>query len=102
MHKQAWFAASMTIVGTLGNLMYYFQGYEIFHTHSAGAVSLIAFSISFVGLSSWLAYGIYLKNTPLIVANTFGVIGAIFVISGILLYYLGLLRRQKQRLRLMF
>jgi MtN3 and saliva related transmembrane protein len=84
--KQNWFVAYMTIVGPLGNLMYYLQGYEIFHTRSSGSVSLIAFIISIIGLASWLAYGIYLKNTPLIVANAFGVIGALFVISGILLY----------------
>ena len=86
MHKQNWFIVYMTIAGPIGNLMYYIQGYEIFHTRSAGAVSLIAFVISTIGLSSWLAYGIYLKDTPLIFANVFGVIGAILVILGILIY----------------
>lgn len=41
MQKQTWFAASMTIVGTLCSLMYYFQGYEILHTRSAWTVSLL-------------------------------------------------------------
>lgn len=85
-HKHDWFKVYMSIVGPLGNLMFYVQGYEIFHTHSAGSISLSGFSISAIGLASWLAYGIYLKNTPLIVANAFGIVGALLVISGVLLY----------------
>lgn len=86
MRKRNWFVIYMAIVGPLGNLMYYIQGYEIFHTRSAGAVSLAAFIISMLGLSSWLVYGIYLKDTPLIFANAVGIVGALLVISGILLY----------------
>ena len=82
-----WFGTYMTIVGPMGNLMFYVQGYEIFYSRSAAAVSLSGFMISVFGLSSWLIYGIYLKNTPLIVANAVGVVGAILVVSGILRYH---------------
>jgi MtN3 and saliva related transmembrane protein len=86
MQKHHWFAVYMAIVGPLGNLMFYVQGYEIFHSRSAGAVSLPGFAISVIGLASWLAYGIHLKNMPLVVANAFGVFGAILVVYGILRY----------------
>jgi MtN3 and saliva related transmembrane protein len=82
------FTLYMAIVGPLGNLMFYVQGYQIFHARSAGSVSLLGFCISVLGLASWLAYGIYLKNMPLIVANTVGVLGALLVVCGILRYHL--------------
>lgn len=76
----------MTIAGPLGNLMFFFQGYQIFASRSAGAVSLPGFAISLVALCSWLSYGIYIKNKPLIAANAVGVIGALIVIAGIVSY----------------
>lgn len=76
----------MSIVGPLGNLMFFVQAYTIFHTRSAGSVSLEAFTISIIGLSSWLIYGFLLKNIPLILANLVGVIGASLVIIGTFLY----------------
>ncbi len=76
----------MNIIGPLGNLMFYIQAYKIFSTQSAVSISIPAFIMSVIGLSSWLIYGVILKNTPLIVANMFGVVGAILVILGTFIY----------------
>ena len=57
--------------------MFYFQAYEIFSSHSAKIISFPGFFLSFIGLSSWLLYGVLIKNTPLIIANAVGVIGTI-------------------------
>ncbi|TDR72993.1 SemiSWEET family sugar transporter [Paludibacterium purpuratum] len=81
-----WLQRYMNCIGPLGNLMFYFQAYEIFVSRSAGAVSFTGFAISVVGLSSWLIYGIAIRNTPLIVANAVGVAGALTVLAGLLRY----------------
>ena len=76
----------MKIIGPLGNVMFYLQAYKIFINKSSESVSALAFFISIIGLSSWLLYGIFLKNKPLIIANGFGVIGAILTFIAILFY----------------
>ncbi len=76
----------MSFIGPIGNLMFFIQGYKIFSTHSAVSISLLAFAISGVGLSSWLIYGFLLKNKPLILANVVGVAGASLVLVGTLIY----------------
>lgn len=42
----------MTVVGTVGNFMFYVQAHKIFTCKSAASVSLPAFTISAVALSS--------------------------------------------------
>lgn len=76
----------MSVIGPIGNLMFFIQAYKIFSTHAASSISLSAFSLSLLGLSSWLFYGLMLKNVPLIIANLVGVVGAISVLIGTLLY----------------
>ena len=76
----------MNIIGPIANIMFYLQAYKIFTSKSAAAVSGPGFLINIVGLSSWLLYGILLKNKPLIIANGFGVFGAVLTLSGILIY----------------
>ncbi len=76
----------MLVVGVLGQLLFYVQGIKIFYSQSAKDVSILGFSLGLVSVSSWLVYGILIKNEPLIVANIFAVLGALFVISGILKY----------------
>ena len=76
----------MNIIGPITNLMFYLQAYKIFINKSADTVSGPGFLISIIGLSSWLLYGILLKNKPLIIANIFGVIGAILTFVGVLIY----------------
>jgi len=76
----------MTIVGTIGNFMFYVQAHKIFTSKSSGCVSLPAFTISAIALCSWLVYGILIKNTPIIIANIVGFIGALLVLVTILMY----------------
>ncbi|HEY5259389.1 MAG TPA: SemiSWEET family transporter [Rhabdochlamydiaceae bacterium] len=76
----------MLVVGTLGQLLFYMQGIKIFLSQSANDVSMFGFMLGLISVSSWLLYGILLKNKVLIVSNAFAVVGAIFVIVGILLY----------------
>ncbi|MCC7006270.1 MAG: hypothetical protein IT497_06465 [Ottowia sp.] len=76
----------MNIVGPIGNFMFYFQAFEIFSTQKSGAVSFTGFVISVIALTSWLLYGYILSNRPLIIANAVGLIGAICVVLGIILF----------------
>jgi len=76
----------MYFIGLAGQLIFYIQAYEIFALKDAGNVSLAAFTFGFLSVSSWLIYGLFLKNRVLVVANTFAVIGAGLAITGILLY----------------
>ncbi|RYE06058.1 MAG: hypothetical protein EOP33_02315 [Rickettsiaceae bacterium] len=76
----------MSIIGPVGNLMFFFQAYKIFTTKIATSISILGFSLSMLGLSSWLLYGFLLKNKPLILANLVGVIGALAVLIGTVIY----------------
>jgi len=80
------FEKYMFIVGLLGQLVFYLQAYEIFYKQNAGDVSFIAFLFGFFSVLSWLIYGIVIKNSILIFANTFAVIGALAVLTAILMY----------------
>lgn len=82
----AYYEKYMLCVGILGQLLFYIQGIKIFLTHSAKDVSIIGFLLGFLSVSSWLIYGLLIKNRVLVVANIFAVIGALFVIVGILIY----------------
>jgi len=50
------------------------------------SISIEGFSLSVIGLGSWLLYGILLKNKPLIIANVVGVVGAVLVLVGTFIY----------------
>lgn len=76
----------MKIIGAVGNLMFYFQAYKIFSSGSAEDISFPGFFLSLVGLSSWFFYGFLLKNTPLMIANAVGVVGAALVLIGSIIY----------------
>ncbi len=82
----AYFEKYMIVVGVLGQLLFYFQGIKIFMTKSAHDISMTGFLISLISLSSWLVYGILIKNKVLVIANVAGVVGALFVIIGILIH----------------
>ncbi len=81
-----WFKKNMGLIGSFGQLLFYFQAFNIFWSKSAGEVSLLGFTIAFISLSCWLLYGLIIKDTPLIVANITGVIGALLVMIGIITY----------------
>jgi MtN3 and saliva related transmembrane protein len=76
----------MMACGVLGQLLFYSQGVKIFMTKSANDVSILGFLFALISVTSWLIYGVLLKNKVLVIANAFAVVGAMFVIAGILLY----------------
>jgi len=76
----------MMFIGPLGNLMFFLQAYKIYITKTAISISVAGFSLSLVGLISWLLYGIFLKNKSLIVSNTVGFIGALLVLICSIIY----------------
>jgi MtN3 and saliva related transmembrane protein len=76
----------MSVVGVLGQLMFFIQAYKIFATKSAGDLSLVAFMAALISVASWLVYGIMIKDKPLIIANIVACVGAVTVIVGVLLY----------------
>jgi MtN3 and saliva related transmembrane protein len=76
----------MSFIGPFGNMMFFIQAYKIFHTKCATSISLMGFTISLIGLGSWLAYGLMLKNKPLIIANLVGLIGASLVLIGTVIH----------------
>jgi MtN3 and saliva related transmembrane protein len=80
------FEKYMLIIGCVGQLLYYMQAYKIFSDKSAGDVSLTAFLFGLVSVSSWLIYGVLLKNRVLIISNIFAVAGSLLTITGILIY----------------
>ncbi len=84
--NKSYYEKYISIMGTIGNSMFYFQAYKIFISKNAIAISFLGFLISFIALSSWLIYGVILKNKPLIIANIFGIIGALLVLIEIIIY----------------
>ncbi len=76
----------MFVVGICGQMVFYAQGIKIFQTQSASDVSLFGFLLGLISVTSWLIYGVAIKNRVLVIANIFAVIGALFVVTGILLY----------------
>tara|TARA_Y100000310_G_scaffold345082_1_gene461668 strand:+ start:1035 stop:1289 length:255 start_codon:yes stop_codon:yes gene_type:complete len=75
-----------TVFGTamaLGNLP---QAYRIFRRKSAKDLSILTFSIWFVGALIWIMYGLELGDSPLVIANTIGFFTLGLVIIGWALY----------------
>lgn len=73
-------------MGVLGQFLFYVQGFKVFTTKSAGDLSLTGFLLGLLSVTSWLVYGIMIKNKVLIVANAFAVVGALLVVVGILIH----------------
>lgn len=80
------YANYMVFIGILGQILYYAQAYKIFSSKSAADLSIVGFTAGFISVSSWLIYGLILRDRPLIIANIVACIGAIAVIVGIIMY----------------
>jgi MtN3 and saliva related transmembrane protein len=74
----------MFFIGIAGQMVFYLQAYEIYSAKRAENVSLTAFLFGLLSVTSWLIYGIMIKNRPLIVANAFAVVGALAAVIGII------------------
>jgi MtN3 and saliva related transmembrane protein len=73
-------------MGILGQSLFYVQALKIFISCSAKDVSLLGFTLGLISVSSWLVYGIMIKNKVLIVSNAVAVVGAFLVILGVLIH----------------
>lgn len=80
------YSTYMSIIGVGGQLLFFSQAYKIFTTQHAQDVSLFGFTIALVSVTSWLIYGIILKDFPLILSNAVACIGATAVLVGIFMY----------------
>ena len=76
----------MFAVAIMGQLLYYIQAWKIFYTRSASDISLTSYVISFIVLIHWIIYGVVIQDKIIISSVTIGLIGAIVVIIGIVLY----------------
>ncbi|MBP9765399.1 hypothetical protein KBD08_03625 [Candidatus Babeliales bacterium] len=89
MQKKAWldlYQKYMVVMGTMGQLIYYFQAYQIWTTQSCSDVSFFGFLIAFISTASWAVYGFILKNKVLAFAQTVGFIGSLWCLIMILMY----------------
>ncbi len=68
------------------SLGYYPQAYRIWKNKSAKDVSLITFTIFGLGTLTWLLYGLYLKDLPIIISFLMGVVGSWLVFALTILY----------------
>ena len=75
-----------TAFGSIMGLSNFFQAYRIFTRKSAKDISLITFSILFIGAIIWVLYGIEIGNTPVVLSNMIGVFGVGAVLLGWFLY----------------
>jgi MtN3 and saliva related transmembrane protein len=76
----------MLVIGVIGQLVFYAQGFKIFLTKSANDVSILGFLAGLISVASWLIYGILIKNRVLVIVNILAVVGALLVVIGILVH----------------
>jgi MtN3 and saliva related transmembrane protein len=84
--KKGSYEKYMLVVGVLGQFMFFFQAYHIFVNRSAKDVSFSGFLVGFVAASSWLIYGLQIKNRVVIVSNVIALIGIFLILLGTILY----------------
>jgi len=80
------FKIYMVFIGVFGQLVFFAQAYKLYSTKHAADLSLVGFSTGLLSVSSWLIYGIVIKDAPLMIANAVACVGAMAVVVGILLY----------------
>ena len=84
--KKAILESYMSWIVVLGQSMHFIQAWKIYTTKSSSDVSLTAYIICMILLLHWFSYGLLIKNKVLIIAEGLGLLGAISVVIGILLY----------------
>ena len=75
-----------TIFGTLMAVANLLQAYKIFKRKSARDISLLTYILLAIGSTIWILYGIEIKSSPLILANSVGVFGVCLIIIGYMAY----------------
>lgn len=74
------------IFGTVGGIANFPQAYRIFKRKSAKDISILTYSLLFVGAVVWILYGFEINNTAVILTNTLGAVNIGLVIIGWFLY----------------
>jgi len=75
-----------TIFGLVNGFSPIPQAIKIFKGKSAKDISIISYSLAFLGVFIWLLYGIQLNNLPIIMANSAGTLTLFIIIIGWFLY----------------
>ena len=57
------------------------QVWRTFRTHDVSGISLTMYSIFTAGVATWLAYGVVLRETPMILANSVSLLLAFAVLA---------------------
>lgn len=70
----------MILISIIGNFAFYVQAFKTYYYKDAASLSFISYLISFVTITLWLSYGIYIKNIPLIIGNILGFIGSLIIL----------------------
>lgn len=80
------FGLTAMLFGVLASLSFFFQTYKIMHLHESQDVALPTYSILFITAGFWLAYGINIRNIPLMVSYAVGTLSTLSVIVVYFLY----------------
>jgi MtN3 and saliva related transmembrane protein len=70
------FKIFVTVMGIVMSLGYYPQAYKIWKNKSAKNISALSFFIFALGTTTWLIYGIVLKDLTITISFIFGAVGA--------------------------
>jgi uncharacterized protein with PQ loop repeat len=73
-------------IGTAGHLFFYLQAFKIFTSECVAGLSLPAFLVSFVAIGHWVIYGFIKRLPSIFYSNSFGLVGLILVLIGIIIY----------------
>ena len=76
----------MYFIGIFGQSVFYSQFFSIMQSKSAENVSLFGFLCGLISVTSWMIYGIAIRDKPLAIANIVATIGAILAVCAILMY----------------
>lgn len=68
------------LAATLTTASFLPQVYKTWKTKSTEGLSLVMYSLFFVGIVLWLIYGIHLKSLPMILANGITAVSSFFLV----------------------
>lgn len=71
------------VAGICTTISFLPQVLKIWRTKSVNDISLLMFLIFTFGVANWLIYGLIIKETPIILANTFTLILCLLILIGI-------------------
>ena len=79
-------ATLATVLGVIASISFLLQTLKIERLHESRDVSLPMYILLFVNAIVWVAYGVQINNTPLMISNSIGAISTATVILVYLRY----------------